>query len=83
MLAFLLLPNSRMLLSLPMRLPNWIARFSRAAARGSPKLASACLRMTLSPMPAVTKSAEAGAAAAGVSSCAAVQWAGLSWLVPA
>lgn len=50
-----LLPKSRRLAALPMRLPNWMARFTRAAARESPRSRSASRRMILSPTPAEGK----------------------------
>jgi hypothetical protein len=52
LLAFMLLPKSRTLLSFPMRLPNWMARFSRPAAAGRPSRRSAVRSSSLSPVPA-------------------------------
>jgi len=46
-----LLPKSRLFTKFPMRLPNWMARLTRAAARGRPKFRSTARRMRLSPSP--------------------------------
>lgn len=50
-LAARLLPKSRLLAWLPMRVPNWMARFTRAAARGRPSCRSATRSIILSPVP--------------------------------
>lgn len=55
-LAALLLPKSRQLACLPMRVPNWMARLTRDAARGSPSCLKPSLNTILSPVPAYGRS---------------------------
>ena len=44
--------GARLLTRVPMRLPNWMARLTRPAARGSPSRCRAARSTSLSPSPA-------------------------------